>query len=254
MNKKTILILEHNRVDYLYITLYALMKVNHIEDWDINVSIDGHINLISEFESITDHFSVNLLTWTDEVFNKDHTIRSLDKLFETYDEVILVDGADLIFRTDALDFLYSIDYSNYTFVNFGGWLAHNGIQTPYFYECRGNFLNQDSWFIIRQWMYGKKYIGMINPQADAYQPLIFTSEFKAFEPLMARYTRDKLGTTYFAPKPYSLHFGVNGISGKDHEVHNRMISGPKNCWLENVLQEHYNKTSVHFWPKEFIYK
>jgi hypothetical protein len=252
MNNNAIIILEHNRPDYLNICLFSLTKLNKLNGWDIIVSIDGQSENYNRLKNIVNNYDYILWSWENNVSNKLHTIRSIEKAFTLYDKIIFAEG-DLIFRTDTLQILDTIDYQNYTFVNLNGWLPHNGMETPYFYECRGNLIKNTSWNNIKTWLDNKSYLGCINPLANNIEPLILTEDYHSFEGFMARYTRDKLGKSYFVPTPCTLHFGVMGYSGIDLEVHNRIINGDPKTWMNNVLIEYSNRTSKHFWPKNFIY-
>jgi hypothetical protein len=249
--KNAILFVEHLRWEYFYISMTSLQRVKNIKNWDIIVSIDGKKDTNTMFEELCKKFNCIYWEWPDEVINKNHSIRSLDKAFETYDRILLMDGVDYIFRTDTVEYLNLANYSNYTFVNLGGWMPHDGTLRIHWFNPWRNHLERSSWIKIKKWIDDKGYVGEINPLMSNER---LTETYRRFEALMARYCQNKLGTSLLTPnKAYVLHIGVVGYSSRDYDVHNKMISGDKDTWFDNTLNLFINKASIHFWPKDFVY-
>jgi len=258
-----------DRYKYLYVTLDSIYKMEHIELLDVYVYLVGE-QLQPNIYKVCSEFPIKSITST--IYRSiDEYFYVLNELFntKTYDMVIM-SADDIIFRSDTLAYLLSLD--NSVFMDF---------LCPHCLECNGKIVCEigDNGHVFRysnfQFMRDSFKAGFLSfvklPREDSKGSETILNRFLTkpnyklyIDAFMCSIVHYNKALCRFPKTPYVAHFGFKGFSNiisNVDKVEEIVFSGDKSTWLSNILS--FVKTesflslegmSRAFYPKDFDYE
>jgi len=297
MTEKAILVIGYKRPRYLYITLQGVFRVRGIEDYDVFVSIDGNEETKEAKEVISQFDIKKSIFRSARLNNLLHVTHSLKTIFDTGYNLILYIENDFLLRPDTIEYVrkakkdcfflslqkiqpdrkirrqnrikagIDLDFRDGQIIRaYREGKSKDEVQQEFGssdikkrYSPLGNVILARDFEKLFNFVVRLEYLGERRAvKGGDILNNVWIGHGNAFN----RFLIDKQHCSRYADQPYVYHFGVRGWhqieSSYVTEVEQKIFSGPRERWVDNVI-EIANRSSQRFLtgkaliPKEFKY-